>query len=115
MSLRIGITSASFHFFGNVPVRIEQSMISVRGPKMTGRQSLIKRVLNLSGPGALLSSRDIATWRTSSHVTVLRLKSSSLGGRSTLISSGIAKLFFLARHKEASTAFLPTAAKNWLN
>ena len=90
-------------------------MISVRGSKMTGRQSLIKRALNLSGPGALLSGIDIATWRTSSHVTVLRLKGSSMGGRSTLISSGIAMLFFLARHKEASIAFLPTAAKNWLN
>ena len=35
-------------------------MISVRGPKMTGRQSLIICALTLSGPGALLSGRDLA-------------------------------------------------------
>lgn len=34
-----------------------------------------------------------------------------MGGRSTLISSGIAILLFLARCKEVSAAFLPIAAK----
>ena len=90
-------------------------MISVRGPKMKGRKSLLMRVFIISGLGALLSGRNNVTCRTSSRVTVLRLKGSSMGVRSTLISSGITMLFFLARRTEASAAFLPTAAKNWLN
>ena len=55
-------------------------MILVCGPKITGRLSLIMRALTLSGPGALLSGRDNTAWPTSSHVTVLRLKGSSVGG-----------------------------------
>ena len=76
-----------------------------------GRQFLIMRALTLSGSRALISGRDNATRRTSSHVTVLRLKGSLMGGRSTLISLGIPMLFSFARCKEASVAFLPTAAK----
>ena len=69
-------------------------MISVRGPKMKGRKSLLMRVFIISGLGALLSGRNNVTCRTSSRVTVLRLKGSSMGVRSTLISSGIVMLFW---------------------
>ena len=51
------MASASFHLSGNELVRIEQFIISVRGPRMTGRQSLIMRAFTLSGPGALLSGK----------------------------------------------------------
>ena len=37
-SLRMGITSDSFHLSGNVLVSIEQSIISVNGPGITGKQ-----------------------------------------------------------------------------
>ena len=48
-------------------------MISVRGPKMTGRQSLIMCVLTFSGPGALLSGRDLAFFLTCHGSEIKRL------------------------------------------
>ena len=48
-------------------------MISVRGPKMTGRQSLIICALTLSGPGALLSGRDLAFFLTCHGPEIKRL------------------------------------------
>ena len=47
-SLRMGITSDSFHLSGNVPVSIEQFIISVNGPSITGKQSFNMRALTLS-------------------------------------------------------------------
>ena len=43
----MGITSASFHLAGNVLVSIEQLIISVKGPSMTGKQSFSMRALTL--------------------------------------------------------------------
>ena len=54
----------------------EQLMISVKGPKITGRQSLMMRVVTLSGPGDLLNGSDRTVRRTCSHETHLKLKSS---------------------------------------
>ena len=71
------IALASFHLAGNVLVSIEQLLISVKGPSMTGKQSFSIRALTLSGPGDLFSRRDATTRRTSSHDTVLKLNSSS--------------------------------------
>ena len=73
----MGIISASFHLAGNILVSIEQLIISVKGPSMTGKQSFSMRALTLSGPGDLFSGRDATTRRTSSHDTVLKLNSSS--------------------------------------
>lgn len=42
------MNSAVFHVVGNVFIIMEQLIISVIGPYMTGRQSLIIRVLTLS-------------------------------------------------------------------
>ena len=75
----MGIISASFHLAGNILVSIEQLIISVKGPSMTGKQSFSMRALTLSGPGDLFSGRDATTRRTSSHDTVLKLNSSSGG------------------------------------
>ena len=52
------MTSAVFHVVRNVFVIMEQLIISVIGPYMTGRQSLIIRVLTLSEPGDLIDGRD---------------------------------------------------------
>ena len=67
------ITSAGFHLAGNVLVSIEQLIMSVKGPSMTGKQSFSMRALTFSGPGDLFSGRDDTTRRTSSYVTVLKL------------------------------------------
>jgi hypothetical protein len=56
-----------------VEVRREQFIISVKGPKMTGRQSFIIRGLILSGPDDLLRGNDKTTRRTSWQVTALNL------------------------------------------
>ena len=48
------MTSAVFHVVGNVFVIMEQLIISVIGPNMTGRQSLIIRALTLSEPGDMI-------------------------------------------------------------
>ena len=42
-----GITSATFQEFGNVEAAKELLMMSVNGPRITGRQSLIMRMLTL--------------------------------------------------------------------
>ena len=73
----MGITSASFHLAGNVLASIEQLIISVKGPSITGKLSFSMRAFTLSGPGDLFSGKDATARRTSSIVTVLKLKSSS--------------------------------------
>ena len=50
-------------------------MMSVNGPSMTGRQSLIIRMLILSGPGDLFDVR-VRMRRTSVHVTGVNLNNS---------------------------------------
>ena len=110
----MGITSGCFHLAGNVLVSIEQLIISVKGPSMTDKQSFSMRALTLSGPGGLFSGRDDTTRRTSSHVTVLKLNSSSGVGLVfvSVESSRIVMLFSSDRCRDASAAFLPTLEKN---
>ena len=55
----------------------EQLMMSVNGPRITGRQSLMMRMLTLSGPGDLLEGIDDTIFLTCVQVTGLKLKSSS--------------------------------------
>ena len=110
----MGMTSASFNLAGNVQVSIEQLIISVKGPSMTGKQSFSTRAFTLSGPGDLFSGKDATARRTSSAVTVLKLKSSS-GARlvsGSIESSRIVMLFSSDRCRDASAAFLPTLEKN---
>lgn len=57
------MTSAVFHVVGNVFVIMEQLIISLIGPNMTGRQSLIIRALTFSEPGDLIDGRDKMTRR----------------------------------------------------
>ena len=52
------MTSDTFQEFGNVEVTKEQLMMSVNGPRITGRQSLMIRMLTLWGPGDLLEGID---------------------------------------------------------
>ena len=53
------ITSAFFHESGNLDVvNSEQFIISVSGPRITGRQSLITLMFTLSGPGDLFVGID---------------------------------------------------------
>ena len=54
LKLSNGMTSADFQGSGNVLVMKELLLMSVSGPKVTGRQSLMTRILILSGPGDLL-------------------------------------------------------------
>ena len=116
-SLRMGIILASFHLAGNVLVSIEQLIISVKGPSMTGKQSFSMQALTLSGPGDLFSSRDATTRRTSSHVTVLKSNRSPGVGLVfvSVESSRIVMLFSSDRCRDESAAFLPTLEKNRLN
>ena len=74
------MTSATFQSEGNVDVQREQFMISVRGPCNTCRQSLITLALTLSGPVALFNGSYKMTRLTSSQLTGLKLKHSSVGG-----------------------------------
>ena len=69
------MTSTSFHLAGNVLVSIEQLIISVKGPSMTGKLSFSMRAFTLPGPGVLFRGKDATARRTSSTVTVLKLKS----------------------------------------
>ena len=110
----MGITSACFHLAGNVLVSIEQLIISVKGPSMTGKQSFSMRALTLSGPGDLFSGRDATARRTSSHVIFLKLNSSSKVGLVfvSVESSRIVMLFSSDRCRDASAAFLPTLKKS---
>ena len=48
------MTSDAFQEFGNVEVAKEQLMMSVNGPRITGRQSLMMPTLTLSGQGDLM-------------------------------------------------------------
>ena len=93
---------------------IEQSIISVKGPSMTGKQCFSIRALTLSGPGGLFSGRDATTQRISLHVTVLKLNSSSGVGLIfvSVESCRIVMLFSSDRCRDASVAFLPTLEKN---
>ena len=52
------MTSDAFQEFGNVKVAKERLMMSVNGPRITGRQSLMMRMMTLSGPGNLLEGID---------------------------------------------------------
>ena len=52
------MTSDAFQEFGNVEVAKEWLIMSVNGPRITGRQSLMMRMLTLSGPGNLLEGID---------------------------------------------------------
>ena len=53
------MTSVTFQSEGNVDVRRDQLMISVRGPSTTCRQTVITLALTLSGPGALFNGSDL--------------------------------------------------------
>ena len=72
-----GMTSDAFQEFGNVEVAKEQLMMSANGPGMTGRQSLMMRMLTLLGPGDLLEGIDDTIFLTCVQVTGVKLKSSS--------------------------------------
>ena len=50
------MTSDAFQESGKVEVTKEQLMMSVKGPRITGRQSLMMQMLTLSGPGDLLEA-----------------------------------------------------------
>ena len=89
-------------------------MILVRGPEMTVRQSLIKRALSLSGPGALLRQRhcNLAYFLTCHGPEIKRL----IDGREVdtdLI--GDRRVVLLSQAQGGPAAFLPTATKNWFN
>ena len=84
--------SDAFQEFGKVEVAKEQLMMSVKGPRiMTGRQSLMMRMLTLSGPGDLLEGIDDTIRSTCVQVTGVKLNSSSdeflvIGGEIRLVS-----------------------------
>lgn len=67
LSFSKGITSAFFHALGYVDVLREQLMISV-GYNMTDKQSLMTRILTLSGPGDLFEGIDRIMHCTSVYV-----------------------------------------------
>ena len=67
--LPTGITSASFHAFGNTDVRREQLTISVRVNKIYGRASLITLIDTLSRPGALFEGKESIILRISAGDT----------------------------------------------
>lgn len=73
----MGITSVSCHAAGNVELYREQFIISVKGPRITGRQSFKIRILILSAPGDWFDGKDIIIRRTSLQVSVLKEKRSS--------------------------------------
>ena len=71
------MTSDAFQEFGKVEVAKEQLIMSVKGPRITERQSLMMRMLTLSGPGDLLEGIDDAIPSTCVQVTGVKLNSSS--------------------------------------
>ena len=71
------MTSDAFQEFGKVEVAKEQLMMSVKGPRITGRQSLMMRMLTLSGPGDLLEGIDDTIRSTCVQVTGVKLTNSS--------------------------------------
>ena len=106
------MTSAIFQSEGNVDVRKEQLIISVRGPSTTCKQSLNTLALTLSGPGDLFNGSDKMTRLTSSQLTGLKLKHSSVGGtggRREMFAKVI--LLSLASLAAVSAARLPTDEK----
>ena len=76
---RIGTTSAPFHAVGKEHVLRELLMVSVRGPRITGKLSLNIRAFSLSTPGDLFKGSEEMIRCTSSQVTALKLKSSLVG------------------------------------
>lgn len=66
------MTSDTFQEFRNVDVVKEQLMMSVNGPMITGRQSLIKCMLPLLGPGDLLEGIDDTIHLTCIQVTEVK-------------------------------------------
>ena len=100
------MTSDAFQEFGKVEVAKEQLMMSVKGPRITGRHSLMMRMLTLSGPGDLLEGIDDTIRSTCVQVTGVKLNSSSdeflvIGVEIRLVSEILMLL-----------AFLPTEEKN---
>ena len=71
------MTSDAFQEFGNVEVTKEQLMMSVNGPRITGRQSLMVCMLTLLGPGDLLEGIDNTISSICVQVTGVKLNSSS--------------------------------------
>jgi hypothetical protein len=59
------MTPAFFHALGYVDVLRKQLIISVRGPRITGNESLMTHILILSRPGDLLEGIDIIMFCTS--------------------------------------------------
>ena len=66
------MTSDAFQELGKVEVAKEQLMMSVKGPRITGRQSLMMRM-----PGDLLEGIDDTIRSTCVQVTGVKLNSSS--------------------------------------
>ena len=58
LSFKSGMTSASFQTLENVDEAKKQLMITVRGPRITGKLSLITRIETLSLPGDLFEGID---------------------------------------------------------
>ena len=85
------MTSEAFQEFGNLEVVKEQLMMSVIGPRITGRQSLMMSMQTLSGPGDLLEGIDDTIRSTCVQVTRVKLNNSSdevldVGGENRLVS-----------------------------
>ena len=95
------MTSDAFQEFGKVEVAKEQLMRSVKGPRITGRQSLMMRMLTLSGSGDLLEGIDDTIRSTCVLVTGVKLNSSSdeflvIGVEIKLVTQGsTCKVFFV--------------------
>ena len=94
------MTSDAFQEFGKVEVAKEQLMMSVKGPRITGRHSLMMRMLTLSGPGDLLEGIDDTIRSTCVQVTGVKLNSSSdeflvIGVEIRLVSEILMLLAFL--------------------
>ena len=112
------MTSDAFREFGKVEVAKEQLMMSVKGPRVTGRQSLMMSMLTLSQPGDLLEGIDDTIRSTCVQVTGVKLNSSSdeflvIGVEISLVSQ-ILMLLSMANCAAVWAAFLPTEEKNWL-
>ena len=66
------MTSEAFQELGKVEVAKEQLMMSIKGPRITGRQSLMMRM-----PGDLLEGIDDTIRSTCVQITGVKLNSSS--------------------------------------
>ena len=90
-------------------------MISVSGPRITGRESLITPAMTLSGPGDLFKGILKIMRHTSPQVTGFKLNSSSEAGMwESKGGSDKVILFSSAKQAAACAAFLPTEEKNTL-